>query len=58
MFEGLAVTNLDGEAVLEGGLPDQAALHSVLARIRDLNLKLISVQLHTPGQAGIRKSEE
>jgi hypothetical protein len=44
-FEGLSV-RLDpgGETVLWGTL-DQAGLHGVLIRIRDLGLKLISVNL-------------
>ena len=33
----------DGSTTLSGPLPDQAVLHSVLDRIRDMNLQLISV---------------
>lgn len=43
-FDGLTVTNLEGgEALLSGPLPDQAALHGVLARLRDLGLPLLAV---------------
>ena len=34
----------DGTTTLRGPLPDQAVLHSVLDRIRDMNLTLINVQ--------------
>lgn len=44
-FEGLAFTyENDGTTTIQGPLPDQAALHGVLNRIRDLSLSLISVQ--------------
>lgn len=43
-FEGLTITNLaGGESLLTGPVADQAALHGILARIRDLGLPLISV---------------
>lgn len=37
-----------GETVAVGPLADQAALHGVLARVRDLGLELISVQQFSP----------
>ena len=43
-FEGLALTHdRQGNTVLTGPIVDQTALHSILLKIRDLNLKLISV---------------
>ncbi len=43
-FDGLEITNAEhGEAVLAGHIPDQAALHGVLMRIRDLGLPLLAV---------------
>ena len=43
-FAGLTLTYLEGnETLLAGPLPDQAALHCLLERVRDLNLTLISV---------------
>ncbi len=43
-FAGLEIANLEhGEAVLSGEIVDQAALHGVLAKVRDLNLALVAV---------------
>jgi hypothetical protein len=43
-FYGLTITHeSDGTTTLRGSLPDQTVLHSTLERIRDMNLKLISV---------------
>jgi len=43
-FDGLTLTHdCDGNTVLTGPIVDHTALHSILLKIRDLNLKLISV---------------
>jgi len=43
-FEGLQlVAASDGTTVIQGPIPDQAALHGLLRKIRDLGLPLISV---------------
>jgi hypothetical protein len=43
-FEGLALAHdCEGNTVLTGPIVDHTALHSILLKIRDLNLKLISV---------------
>ena len=45
-FDGLTICNLEsGKAVLTGPLVDQAALHGVLVKIRDLGLPLTEVQV-------------
>jgi hypothetical protein len=51
-FYGLTITHeLDGTTTLYGPLPDQIVLHSVLDRIRDMNLPLKSVnQIGSDGQ--------
>jgi hypothetical protein len=48
-FAGLRLTHLEAsETLLSGSLPDQAALHGLIERIRDLNLTLISVSCRRP----------
>lgn len=44
-FYDMTITHENnGTTTLYGPLPDQAALHSILLKIRDLNLTLINVQ--------------
>lgn len=43
-FEGLSVAHSEeGETVLTGRVVDQAALHGLLAKLRDLGVSLLSV---------------
>ena len=52
-FEGLTLTALDnGETLLTGAVVDQAALHGVLRKVRDLGIPLLSVVRVKPDQAG------
>jgi hypothetical protein len=45
-FEGLTVTPLESdETLIAGPVQDQAALHGILAKIRDLDLHLLAVVL-------------
>ncbi len=51
-FEGLTITREDnGHTLLTGRVVDQAALHGVLRKVRDLALPLISLTRVSPGQA-------
>ena len=44
-FDGLTVTlQADDETTLTGPVADQAALHGLLAKVRDLGLPLLSVK--------------
>ena len=43
-FDGLSLSHeSDGTTVLSGPVTDQAALHGLLSRVRDLGLPLISI---------------
>lgn len=42
-FEGMTITESGDETIIRGTVVDQAALHSLLLRIRDLGLPLIAV---------------
>lgn len=56
---GLTVTYTEtGETILSGSIVDQAALHGLLARIRDLNLTLLSVKQIAPDDSGKEVQDE
>ncbi len=60
-FEGMTLVNVEnGESgvactLISGAVADQSALHGMLIKIRDLNLKLISVRRINPAK---KTSEE
>ena len=47
-FEQMVISIEGGETILTGSVADQAALHGLLIRIRDLNLTLLSVERIEP----------
>jgi hypothetical protein len=48
-FDGMTLTTADdGTTALDGPMADQAALHGVLQKVRDLGLPLLSVTQHPP----------
>ena len=52
-FEGLTITHNDqNETVLTGPVVDQAALHGLLAKLRDLRLPIVSVNLSEMADQG------
>jgi hypothetical protein len=51
-FGGLTITLEDnGDTLLTGPVVDQAALHGLLKKVRDLGMPLLSVNRVEPGQA-------
>ncbi len=53
-FDDLILTyEADGTTVLDGPVSDQAALHGILAKVRDLGLPLLSVN-RVECQQGVR----
>jgi hypothetical protein len=51
-FEGLTIRLTDnGDTLLSGPVVDQAALHGLLRKVRDLGMPLLSVSCVEPGQA-------
>jgi hypothetical protein len=58
-FEGLSISHdADGNTVLRGALVDEAALHGVLMKVRDLALPLLAVSRQNEDgaqQKGVRQ---
>ena len=53
-FGGLTITLEDnGDTLLTGPVVDQAALHGLLKKVRDLGMPLLSVNRVEPGQAAV-----
>ena len=51
-FEGLTITlEENGDTLLTGPVIDQAALHGLLKKVRDLGIPLLSVNFVNPGRA-------
>ena len=42
-FVGMVISYEDANTILSGNIKDEAHLHGILNQIRDLNLKLISI---------------
>jgi hypothetical protein len=55
-FSGCAITLTDnGETLLTGPVVDQAALHGLLRKVRDLGIPLLSVSPENPGQGDVSR---
>ena len=51
-FDGLTITlEENGDTLLTGSVIDQAALHGLLKKVRDVGMLLVSVNFVNPGQA-------
>lgn len=58
-FEGLVITLDDnGHTLLTGPVVDQAALHGLLKKVRDLGMPLISVDPVNPSQVDAQDVEQ
>ena len=54
-FDGMTLTRApDGTTVLTGPVADQAALHGLLAKVRDLGVPLVSVTQLEPSDGRMR----
>ena len=56
-FEGLTITlEEDGNTLLTGPVADQAALHGLLKKVRDVGLPLLSVNSVEPDTKEVRET--
>ena len=56
-FDGLTITlEEDGDTLLTGPVVDQAALHGLLKKVRDLGLPLLSVNPVEPDAEEVRQT--
>ena len=56
-FEGMTITlEEDGNTLLAGPVIDQAALHGLLRKVRDLGLPLLSVNSIEPDTKEVRET--
>jgi hypothetical protein len=57
-FEGLTITLEEGgNTLLSGSVIDQAALHGLLKKVRDLGMTLVSVNFISPDQVRPREDK-
>ncbi|MEM8534258.1 MAG: hypothetical protein AAGF95_25655 [Chloroflexota bacterium] len=57
-FDGMTITLEDnGDTVLTGPVVDQAALHGVLKKVRDVGIPLLSVVHMQPGHTDAVKDQ-
>jgi len=54
-FEQMAISTEGDQTILTGSVTDQAALHGLFIRIRDMNLTLLSVEQTGPDQQNKNK---
>ena len=47
-FEGMTISEDNGDTLLTGPVTDQAALHGVLIKLRNLNLPIVSFNIVKP----------
>ncbi len=57
-FEGLVITLDSGDTLLSGPVADQAALHGLLKKVRDLGMPLVSISQFTQREPAAPPHEE